>query len=169
MVQVRTRTRGVVDAKYRLTVEELELFSNQLQTLPVRVQGHEAVEQLLKQVQAFKEEAQKLLSQDPIAPELKKESDAVEQLGKELSKCIEVGLNLDVDLDEMAELKTRQKQVDWLVDVDEVLDGDEPDLDKDGLEQLRDLLQKGKGLNSHPSIESALGKISGLLNQVSLQ
>ena len=28
--KVRTRTRGVVEAKYRLTVEELELFSQQV-------------------------------------------------------------------------------------------------------------------------------------------
>ena len=59
--KVRTRTR-VVDAKYRLTVEELELFSNQLQTLPVKVQGHKAVEDLLKQVQEFKEDVSSHMS-----------------------------------------------------------------------------------------------------------
>ena len=59
-------------------------------------------------------------------------------------------------------------QVDWLVEVDEFLDSDEePDLDKDGLEQLKELLETGKALCSHASIESALGKISGLLTQVS--
>ena len=183
--KVRTRTRGIVDAKYRLTVEELELFSNQLQTLPVKVQGHEAVENLLKQVQVFKQEAINLLKRDPAGEKgldsstfkgqkgkekndkAKEAKDGgVEQLSKDLSKCIETGLNLDVDLEEMAELKTRQKQVDWLVEVDELLDGEEPELDKDGLDQLKELLESGKMLSSHSSIESALGKIDGLLTQV---
>ena len=81
-------------------------------------------------------------------------------------KCIETGLNLDVDLEEMAELKIRQKQVDWLVEVEEFLEGEEPDLDKDGIDTLKELLDSGKVLCSHASIESALGKISGLLRQV---
>ena len=51
--QVRTRTRGVVDAKYRLTVEELQLFATQLETLPAKVEGREAVDGLLKQVNFY--------------------------------------------------------------------------------------------------------------------
>lgn len=39
--KVRTRLGGA-DAKYRLTVEELELFANQLETLPARVSGYQA-------------------------------------------------------------------------------------------------------------------------------
>ena len=184
--KVRTRTR-VVDAKYRLTVEELELFSNQLQTLPVKVSGHKAVEDLLKQVKEFKGAAGKLLERDISVKkgstdltnnkgkkkgddkkQVEEQESDIEQLSKDITKCIETGLNLDVDLEEMAELKIRQKQVDWLVEVDEFLDSDEePDLDKDGLEQLKELLETGKALCSHASIESALGKISGLLTQVS--
>merc|ERR1719362_2519858 len=101
--KVRTRTR-VVDAKYRLTVEELELFSNQLQTLPVKVQGHKAVEDLLKQVQEFKGDAEKLLERDISVQNVsdnKKSNvkggqkdnqdggDDVEQLSEDISKCIE--------------------------------------------------------------------------------
>merc|ERR1719340_161659 len=37
--KVRTRTRGVLDSKSRLTVEELQLFANQLDTLPPKVSG----------------------------------------------------------------------------------------------------------------------------------
>ena len=59
--QVRTRTRGVVDARYRLTVEELQLFATQLETLPAKVEGREAVESLLQQVEKFQTEAHKLL------------------------------------------------------------------------------------------------------------
>jgi hypothetical protein len=50
-----------MDAKYRLTVEELQLFATQLQTLPVKVDGREAVEALLVQVEKFQTTAHKLL------------------------------------------------------------------------------------------------------------
>ena len=36
ITQVRTRTRGINDSKSRLTVEELQLFANQLDTLPAK-------------------------------------------------------------------------------------------------------------------------------------
>jgi len=64
--KVRTRTRGVLDSKSRLTVEELQLFSNQLDTLPIKVSGKECVTQLLEQVVKFQETAQKLLSNNKI-------------------------------------------------------------------------------------------------------
>ena len=50
-----------MDAKYRLTVEELQLFATQLETLPAKVEGREAVESLLQQVEKFQTEAHKLL------------------------------------------------------------------------------------------------------------
>ena len=38
---IKVRTRLGADAKYRLTVEELELFVNQLETLPAKVSGQQ--------------------------------------------------------------------------------------------------------------------------------
>ena len=37
------------DAKYRLTVEELELFVNQLETLPAKVSGQQVSSFFLKE------------------------------------------------------------------------------------------------------------------------
>jgi hypothetical protein len=51
----------VADSKYRLTVEELQLFVTQLETLPARVTGCEAVTQLLEQVEKFQTSSQKFL------------------------------------------------------------------------------------------------------------
>jgi len=39
--QGKIRTRLGTEAKYRLTVEELELFVNQLETLPAKVTGQQ--------------------------------------------------------------------------------------------------------------------------------
>ena len=79
---MRTRTRGVLDSKSRLTVEELQLFSNQLDTLPIKVSGKDCVTQLLEQVVKFQETAQKLLSNNKI-----------EDL-EEINKVIETGIEV---------------------------------------------------------------------------
>jgi histone demethylase JARID1 len=97
-LQVRTRTRGVVDAKYRLTVEELQLFATQLETLPAKVEGREAVESLLQQVDKFQTEAHKLLEEEN--PE-----------AAEIEACVDFGLSLDIELTELTQLKEKQKQV----------------------------------------------------------
>ena len=94
----------MVDAKYRLTVEELQLFSSQLNSLPTKVSGHDAVQDLLDQVDRFKKDACKWLDMDPNAAA---KSDTA---SKDMNKCIEVGVSLDVELDELNDLKTRHQQ-----------------------------------------------------------
>jgi len=42
-------------------VDELQLFATQLETLPVKVEGKEAVDSLLKQVALFQRDAKELL------------------------------------------------------------------------------------------------------------
>ena len=68
-----------MDSKSRLTVEELQLFSNQLDNIPIKVSGKDCVTQLLEQVVKFKETAQKLLTNNKL-----------EDL-EELKKVIETG------------------------------------------------------------------------------
>ena len=77
--KVRTRTRGILDTKYRLTVEELQLFANQLEMLPAKVSGHVAVKELITQVESFQKDASKLL-------EMKKPD------AKDIEKCVEVSV-----------------------------------------------------------------------------
>ena len=110
MFQVRTRTRGVLEAKYRLTVDELQLFANQMMTdLPVKLSGQEAVLELVEQVESFQKDAEKLL-------ELSKPD------AKDIEKCIEVGSELDVELPQLSQLKAKQKQTEWLEEVAELLE-----------------------------------------------
>ena len=147
-LQVRTRTRGVLDSKYRLTVEELQLFANQLEMLPAKVQGHEAVRELLEAVESFRKDARKLL--DMSTPD-----------SKDLEKCVEVGSELDVELPELSELKGKLKTTEWLEEVGEMLE----DPNNTSFEQLKEAAEAGNELTPSPAIEKALGEISGLLTQ----
>ena len=79
-------------------------FFLQLNSLPTKVSGHDSVQGLLDQVEKFKKEATKFLDMDP------NEAARSETIPKEMNKCIEAGLNLDVELEELNELKTRHEQ-----------------------------------------------------------
>ena len=146
--KVRTRTRGVADAKYRLTVEELQLFAKQLEALPVKVSGQGGVAELLEQVSGFQKDATKLLEMD--------KPDA-----KDIEKCLELGVSLDVELQELSELKTKHKHMEWLEEVQEILD----DPKGSTFEQMKEVLETGTQLQPHPAVERALGEVSGMLTQ----
>ncbi len=138
-----------MESKYRLTVQELELFVNQLEMLPVKVQGHAAVVDLLEAVESFKKDAGKLLEMDK--PDT-----------KDVEKCVEAGAGLDVELPELPDLRNKLKMTEWLEEVGEMLD----DPDNCTFEQLKELKETGMELPPKPVIEQGLGKIAGLLAQV---
>ncbi|TRY70876.1 hypothetical protein TCAL_02904 [Tigriopus californicus] len=146
--KIRTRTRGVPDSKSKLTVDELELFAHNLDLLPVKVSGREGVQELLEQVDGFQKDAQKLL-------EMKKPDVS------DIEKCLELGVSLEVELTELAALKNKLKQTQWLEEVQELLD----DPQTCTFEQLKEVLDSGTDLPAHPDVEKALGEISGLLTQ----
>ncbi len=145
---MRTRTRGVLDNKYRLTVEELQLFANQLETLPAKVAGHESVKELLEQVESFQKDAHKLL-------------DLAKPDAKDVEKCIDFGVGLEIELPELNQLKGKHKQTEWLEEVQELLD----DPQASSFSQLKEVLDAGTDLPPHPAVEKALAEISGLLTQ----
>ena len=149
--KVRTRTRGVLDSKSRLTVEELQLFKTQLETLPVKISGKESVETLLENVEDFQEKASQMLNLN------KNEQDL-----DELNKLIELGSNLDVDLSELNDLKAKAKQLNWLEEAKEILD----DPMADSFEHIKKIMDSGMDLPPNPQVEKILGELSGLLTQV---
>jgi len=83
-----------------------------------------------------------------------------------MNKCIEAGLNLDVELEELNELKTRHEQVEWLEEISDYLDDEVEFNSPSSFDELRQVLDAGRKLPSHPAIERALGQISGLITQV---
>jgi histone demethylase JARID1 len=92
VIYVVYRTRQSVEAKYKLTVEELTLFFEQIESLPCTIKEGEGVKELLDRVTDFRKEAAVLLSQE--MPE-----------SRLLDKCIESGVVLDIELSEIPKLK----------------------------------------------------------------
>jgi len=143
--QGKIRTRLGTEAKYRLTVEELELFVNQLETLPAKVTGQQGVIDLLGKVTKFKADASQLMERDKVTLE------TVEEM-------VERGEALDIYLPEVEMLRTRLDQLQWIKEVKEILD-DPSEVSSDSLIGLE---QRGCNLKPRPDVESGLSRLSGL-------
>ncbi|PNF26510.1 Lysine-specific demethylase 5A [Cryptotermes secundus] len=147
--KVRTRTRQITEAKYRLTVEELSLFYEQIESLPCTIKEGEGVKELLDKVKDFQKEATDLLSQE--MPE-----------SRLLDKCIENGVILDIELPEIPKLKQTLDQMKWLEDVRDL----QEDPEQVTLESLRKLLNIGVSLPPHSAVEKSMAELQELLTQV---
>lgn len=125
------------------------MFVNQLEMLPARVSGHESVKELLEQVEGFQKDARKLL-------------DLEKPDAKDIEKCLDLGVSLDVEYPELNLLKGKHKQTEWLEEVHELLENPKAS----SFDQLKEAMEGGSDLPPHPAVEKALGEISGLLAQV---
>ena len=145
-VQGKVRTRlGADTAKYRLTLEELQLFANQLETLPAKVTGHDGVADLLDSVSEWQKEAARVLGREAVDVE-------------DIDKCLEKGELLEIDLQELSKLKDKSDQLTWLDEVKEFMD----DPSEVTVEASKQLEAAGMALPPHPSIERGLAKLKGL-------
>ncbi|XP_077540973.1 lysine demethylase 5 isoform X6 [Haemaphysalis longicornis] len=158
--KVRTRHRQSQEAsKYaaspRLTLDELQVFYEQLSKLPCVIKESAQIRDLVNRVVDFQSSARDLLGLDEMGE------------SKQLEKVLEVGLNLDMDLAEVPQLKQKVQQARWLEEVRATLvdrEADPPDeREPPTLEELRRLLSSGVALPPHPVSERALGELQGLL------
>ena len=141
----KVRTRLGADAKYRLTLEELQLFSNQLETLPAKVTGHDGVAELLEKVAVFQKESSRLLEREIVDVD-------------EVDQCLEKGEQLEIDLQELTHLKAKSDQLTWLEEVKEFLE----DPSEVTVEASKSLEAAGMSLPPHVSVERGLAKLKGL-------
>lgn len=149
--KVRTRTRGSGEAKSRLTLEELRLFHEQIESLACIIREGEAVKELLMRVTAFQGEATEVLSQEMPDSEV-------------IAKMVDTGCSLDIDLPELPRLKHKLQQVEWLEEVEETLE-DSATLT---VECLRKLLDAGISLPPHPRIERSMAELQQLLSNMEM-
>ncbi|KDR13965.1 hypothetical protein L798_11923, partial [Zootermopsis nevadensis] len=147
--KVRTRTRQTIEAKYKLTVEELSLFYEQIESLPCTIREGEGVKELLDRVKDFQTEAAELLGQEMPESQL-------------VDKCIENGIVLDIELSEIPKLKQTLAQMKWLEDVRDL----QEDSEQVTLESLRKLLNVGVSLPPHAIVEKSMAELQDLLTQV---
>ena len=144
-VKGKVRTRLGADAKYRLTLEELQLFANQLETLPAKVTGHDGVAELLENVTLFQTEAGRILNRDALDVE-------------DIEKCLTKGEALEIDLQELSQLRAKCDMLTWLEEVRDFMD----DPSEVTVEASKQLEAAGMSLPPHPSIERGLARLKGL-------
>ncbi|KFW85824.1 Lysine-specific demethylase 5B, partial [Manacus vitellinus] len=143
--QTRYRSGGG-KCQNQLTVNELRLFVRQLYALPCVLSQTPLLKDLLDRVEAFQQQSQKLLSEEmPSAAELQ--------------ELLDVSFDFDVDLPQLAELRTRLEQARWLEDV-HLASSDQNSLT---LDDMRRLIDSGVGLAPYPAVEKAMAKLQELL------
>lgn len=151
--KVRTRTRYATDAKYKLTVEELTLFCEEIDSLACTLKEAKSVKDLLEQTQDFQEKSEQLLSKD------------VTQINaQDLENCIESVSGLCIELPELKSLRIRLKQVNWLKDAKAV----RSKIENMTVENLRSLLGSGLQIPPNIALERELAQIQTTMNQVEL-
>ncbi|XP_065304371.1 lysine-specific demethylase 5A-like [Dermacentor albipictus] len=164
--KVRTRNRQSQDAKYtsRLTLDELQVFYEQLCKLPCVIKESAMIRDLVDRVVDFQSSARDLLTLDEMGESWR------------LEKLLEAGLNLDMDLPEVPQLKQKVQQAQWLEEVQatllpqpqpqsEMQSEAQPQAERDPptLDELRRLLAAGVAIPPHPVSERALAELQGLL------
>lgn len=148
--KMRTRTRNSADAKYKLTVEELVLFCEEIDSLACVLEEGKSVKELLNRTRQFEKESTRLL-EIPL-------QDCTVQ---ELENCLEQGNNLCIELPALKSVAQRLKQVLWLKEVNtlrkktEVL----------SMEALRNLIHNGAQLPSESVMEKELRELQALLTE----
>lgn len=100
--RVRTRTRVTVDSKCKLTVEELTMFNAQIESLACKIIEADSVRALVDKVKYFQEQAIFILQDKKFVP------------STDITNLIDLGNELDIDLPEIANLKAKLEQSQWL-------------------------------------------------------
>lgn len=148
--KMRTRTRNSSDTKYKLTLKELILFHEELDSLVCVLDEAKSIRELLDETKKFEATSKTLL-------EMKLSECAV----TELESCISQGNNLCIELPNLRNIKVRLRQSIWLNDVlsykkkTEVL----------GLESITNIIKTGTQLPPNPEIEKELSDLQMLLNK----
>lgn len=149
--KIRTRTRNSADAKYKLTVEELTLFCEEIDSLACTLTEAKSVKELLKQTHDFQEESCRLLSQ------------TLRQLDlNELENCIDSVSGFCIELPELKRLRNRLSQMNWLRELKELREKG----DLMSVESLRELLETGTALPVDTLLEVELAELQNVLTDV---
>ncbi|KAJ8923502.1 hypothetical protein NQ315_010080 [Exocentrus adspersus] len=146
--KMRTRTRNSNDTKYKLTVEELTLFCEEIDSLACILEEAKSIRELLQQTRKFEETSTRLLSLSLADCSI-----------SELEACSVHGGGLCIELPNLRSIGTRLKQVQWLRDVDTYRNK----TDVMGLDAIKDLIREGTMIPPHPEMEEELSKLQGIL------
>ncbi|XP_025835612.1 lysine-specific demethylase lid isoform X1 [Agrilus planipennis] len=146
--KMRTRTRNSSDNKYKLTIEELTLFVEEINSLACNLEEGRSVIDLLKQTKDFEAESTRLLQMD-----------LGECNASDLEKCLDHGNGLCIELPSLKFVTQRLRQVLWLRDITTV----RRKAEIVQMDTLKNLLKSGLQLPPDIFIERELQVLRALL------
>uniref|UniRef100_A0A182QGU4 [histone H3]-trimethyl-L-lysine(4) demethylase n=1 Tax=Anopheles farauti TaxID=69004 RepID=A0A182QGU4_9DIPT len=151
--KIRTRTRNSLEcAKYKLTMDELELFINEINNLRCVIREGDSVRELQRIGQDWLRQADKALN-------LRFKDTNVQQL----NQLIEEGNALCIELPQIAELKERLTQYKWYREVRTLR---EYTVDRMSLEDIKKLINEGMRILPHTVLEKELSQLHGIMLQI---
>ncbi|XP_077289292.1 lysine-specific demethylase 5A-like isoform X2 [Arctopsyche grandis] len=153
--KMRTRTRHSADLKYRLTVEELTLFCEEIDGLACVLPEGSAVKEVLRQTIELEKSAEALLAIEPGS------SGAPARI-KELEACADKGSTLCIQLPCLPHVVNRLQQEKFLEEVKIHRE----DYESLSLEEINRLLDHGVKIQPHFRAEVQLAYLQSLKNEV---
>lgn len=148
--KIRTRTRNSSNTKYKLTVEELTLFCEEIDSLACVLEEAKSIRDLLDQTKQFEKESERLLGLPLSQCSL-----------TELKACITHGNGLCIELPNLKRIQNREKQVEWFKEVT----ANKKKSDYLGLSSIKSLIHQGTSLPPHPEMEEELSNLQAILQQ----
>ncbi|XP_066248844.1 lysine-specific demethylase 5 [Euwallacea similis] len=148
--KMRTRTRHSNEAKYKLTIEELTLFCDEIDSLACVLDEAKSIRVLLDETRKFEARSEELLTQ------LLKEN-----VLSDLEECQGHGNGLCIELPSLKLINTRIKQAQWIKEVDSYRNK----TDVMGLDIIKTLIQQGCSLPPHREMEEELSNLQLILEQ----
>uniref|UniRef100_A0A182SN45 JmjC domain-containing protein n=1 Tax=Anopheles maculatus TaxID=74869 RepID=A0A182SN45_9DIPT len=151
--KIRTRTRNSLEcAKYKLSMDELELFINEINNLRCVIREGDSVRELQRIGQEWLRQADKALK-------LRFKDTNVQQL----NQLIEDGNGLCIELPQITELKDRLTQYKWYREVRTLR---ENTVDRLSLEEIKKLINEGMRILPHTVLEKELSQLHGIMLQI---
>ncbi|XP_052894691.1 lysine-specific demethylase lid [Anopheles moucheti] len=151
--KIRTRTRNSLEcAKYKLSMDELELFINEINNLRCVIREGDSVRELQRIGQEWLRQADKALKQ-------RFKDTNVQQL----NQLVEDGNALCIELPQITELKDRLTQYKWYREVRTLR---ENTVDRLSLEEIKKLINEGMRILPHTVLEKELSQLHGIMLQI---
>lgn len=148
--RVRTRTRVTMDSKCKLTVDELIMFNTQIENLACKIKEADSVKALVDKVKNFQEKAKRLLQDNEFVP------------SADITSCIELGNELDIELPEIGNLKVKLEQTQWLEEKKSLME----DKSSVTLEAIRNLINAGLIVPPTYSVEKNVAELKELEEKI---
>jgi histone demethylase JARID1 len=148
--KIRTRTRHSNDfAKYKLTLDELDLFVQEIDNLCCIIDDGISVKELQQMGYEFVANVKRVLNDESVA------DNSID----ELSRLIQDGNSLCIELPQLEQLKARMEQVQWYRTVRDYREKQEAQQ----MSQLKKLLLEGMKIPPHYTIEREMSEIQAII------